>query len=158
MSRPKGYETQSPIPANPATLGERLRWLRKQRGLTQVELAEAIGCEQTMVSSWEGDRTRPTAATLLTLARFHHLPLEVVAGGEGFLGAATAALETIRAKGHARTAKRAAAEVRLEPPPFGQVVMMDLAKDATTATDLADAQMQFLRAVQKGRDVWIVVR
>jgi transcriptional regulator with XRE-family HTH domain len=38
------------------TLGERLTRLRKQRGFTQVELAEKVGITQVLISAYETDR------------------------------------------------------------------------------------------------------
>ena len=38
------------------TLGQRLARLRKQRGFTQVELAEKVGITQVLISAYETDR------------------------------------------------------------------------------------------------------
>lgn len=145
-------------PDNPSTLGERLRWLRKNRGLTQVELAEAMGCEQTMISSWEVGRTRPTSATLVALARFHQMPLEALDEGENFMDIAPKVLESLRLQGRTKSESGAAVELRLDPAPFGKVAIADLSTSATITTDSNDAMVQFLRAIQKGREVWLVMR
>ncbi|HEX7154411.1 MAG TPA: helix-turn-helix transcriptional regulator [Thermoanaerobaculia bacterium] len=48
--------------------GERLRELRKKRGMTQVMLAEATGVKQSHVSSMERGTLLPNLLTLLRLA------------------------------------------------------------------------------------------
>jgi transcriptional regulator with XRE-family HTH domain len=55
------------------TFGERLARLRKERGLTQVELAEQMGLTQALITSYECDRLRMHAEML---ARFS-LALEI---------------------------------------------------------------------------------
>lgn len=48
-------------------MGKKRREARKAAGLTQVELAEKVGCKQKDISRWEAGRP-PTAATLKKLA------------------------------------------------------------------------------------------
>jgi len=50
------------------TLGERLRRLRKARGFTQVELAQAIGVSQPTVAYYETEDGLPGATHVLKLA------------------------------------------------------------------------------------------
>lgn len=54
-------------PENP--FGARLRDLRKARGFTQAELAEAIGSSQRMIAYYETQGGTPAAPLLLKLAR-----------------------------------------------------------------------------------------
>lgn len=49
------------------TLGQRLRFYRQRRLLTQVELASLIGTSQHAVSRWERDAVRPRPATMRQL-------------------------------------------------------------------------------------------
>jgi transcriptional regulator with XRE-family HTH domain len=51
-----------------ARLGERLRAIRKQRGVTQVDLAQAIGTTQNIVSDYERGKLRPNTTILTKLA------------------------------------------------------------------------------------------
>jgi len=46
----------------------RLRDLRKQKGLSQTELAEAVGVHYTHIGRYERGRSRPAADTLKRLA------------------------------------------------------------------------------------------
>lgn len=54
-----------------ATFGERLRELREERGLTQPELAEALGVGKNTIFVWEKERRKPAKDfDLLKAARF----------------------------------------------------------------------------------------
>lgn len=49
-------------------MGEKLRAARKAAGLSQVELAEKVGCTQKDVCRWETEEREPKASTLKKLA------------------------------------------------------------------------------------------
>ena len=53
---PKKPTITKPLDFHGETIGQRLTQLRKQRGYTQVELAEKIGIRQLLVSAYEKDR------------------------------------------------------------------------------------------------------
>jgi transcriptional regulator with XRE-family HTH domain len=53
---PKRPTITKPLDFHGETIGQRLTQLRKQRGYTQVELAEKIGIRQVLVSAYEKDR------------------------------------------------------------------------------------------------------
>ena len=53
MDLPPG--SGSVIAAGEESIGRRLARIRKERGLTQIELAEKIGIIQSLVSSYEND-------------------------------------------------------------------------------------------------------
>jgi len=57
-----------PIDWGKESLGQRLARLRKERGFTQVELAEKIGIVQTLVTDYETDRLRLTAEMAVRFA------------------------------------------------------------------------------------------
>lgn len=50
------------------SLGERIARLRKERGVTQQELAERIGTIQVLISDYERDRLRVTAEMVVRIA------------------------------------------------------------------------------------------
>ena len=50
------------------TIGQRLTRLRKERGWTQVELAERIGIIQSLISDYERDRLRMNPDMVLRFA------------------------------------------------------------------------------------------
>jgi transcriptional regulator with XRE-family HTH domain len=49
-------------------IGNRLRELRKRRGLTQAEVAEAVGVKQTLVSEYERGTVRIHGALIAAFA------------------------------------------------------------------------------------------
>jgi len=146
------YET-SPMPTQPRTLAERLRWLRKQSGLTQVEVSQALGCEQAMISSWEVGRTRPSAVTLGALAKHYGVSLPSLDSGAGFMeeAARRPLLETAAEPGEGSA-------LALPPVAPGQVMLLDEKAGTQTSTDAAEAMATLLRALKKGRKAWVVVR
>jgi transcriptional regulator with XRE-family HTH domain len=147
------YET-SPLPRHPRTLAERLRWLRKQAGLTQVEVSQALGCEQAMVSSWEVGRTKPSAVTLGVLAKHYGISLVALDTGHGFK-------EEAEQRPWPKAVDEAPSpEGSLALPPVapGQVMLLDEKAGTQTSTDAAEAMAALLRALKKGRKAWVVVR
>ncbi len=46
------------------SFGQKLRSARKKRGMTQKELAEAVGAKHNSVSNWEKDLNRPDTDTI----------------------------------------------------------------------------------------------
>jgi transcriptional regulator with XRE-family HTH domain len=56
------------LPGRADSLGERLAYLRKQRGYTQVELAEQMGIIQSLISDYERDRLRPHPEMIVRFA------------------------------------------------------------------------------------------
>ena len=51
------------------TLGEKIRRLREERGLSQEELAEALDVSRQTVSNWENDKATPDAVKLGLLCK-----------------------------------------------------------------------------------------
>ncbi|NQY68437.1 MAG: helix-turn-helix transcriptional regulator [Flavobacteriales bacterium] len=49
-------------------LGERIKELRKSKGMTQLDLAAAINQDYTSITRLEAGRTNPTYVTLLKIA------------------------------------------------------------------------------------------
>ena len=49
--------------------GKRLVTLRKERAMTQQSLADAVGCNITMVRRYEAGETRPTLEVIRNMAR-----------------------------------------------------------------------------------------
>ena len=59
-------------------MDNKLRQLRKERKLTQVELQMRTGIEQALLSKFEnGDRVPPTE-TLITLADFYNVSIDYI--------------------------------------------------------------------------------
>lgn len=53
-------------------VGENLRIKRIEQGLTQNEVAKAIGVGRTTISSWEVNRTEPSIGDIEKLANLYH--------------------------------------------------------------------------------------
>ena len=51
------------------TTGEKIAKCRKEKGMTQVELAEALNVTRQAVSRWEGDLAFPETDTLMKMSR-----------------------------------------------------------------------------------------
>lgn len=61
---------EMPAKKEPHTaFGKRLFALRKMRGLTQVQLAEALGTTQRVISYYETDAELPPSTAIIPLAR-----------------------------------------------------------------------------------------
>ena len=57
------------------TLGQRIQALRKEKGLSQEALGEALGVSRQAVSQWEADASLPELDKLVGLSRLFGLPL-----------------------------------------------------------------------------------
>ena len=49
---------------------ERLKELRAAKGLSQMQLAQAVGLSQSAIAKWELGKTEPTASAIILLAAF----------------------------------------------------------------------------------------
>lgn len=58
----------------------RIKELRKQKGLSQTELAHALSLEQTTISSYEQEKTEPNISTLIKLADYYNVSLDYLCG------------------------------------------------------------------------------
>ena len=66
------------------TLGERIAYYRKRRGLTQEQLAEQCSVTPQAVSKWENDVSYPDITLLKTLARTFGISVdELLDDGQG---------------------------------------------------------------------------
>lgn len=60
--------------------GERLKELRQDAHLSQMDLANATGISQSAIAKWERNKTEPTASALLILADFFHETVDYLLG------------------------------------------------------------------------------
>ena len=67
---------------------EKLQKLRKQKGLTQEELAQKLFVSRTAVSKWESGRGYPNIESLKEIANFFSVTLDELLSGEELLNAA----------------------------------------------------------------------
>ncbi len=59
-----------------------IKFLRKQRGLSQAELANKLSVHQTLISQLERGAVVPSGATLVELAEFFHVSTDYILGRE----------------------------------------------------------------------------
>ena len=57
------------------TLGKRIAYFRKQRGLSQEKVEEYIGISRQAVTKWENDNSRPNTDNLLQLSALFEISL-----------------------------------------------------------------------------------
>lgn len=69
-------------------LNEKLQLLRKQKGLTQEELAEKLYVSRTAVSKWESGRGMPGIDSLKAISRFFAVSLDDLLSGDALLSIA----------------------------------------------------------------------
>ena len=60
------------------TMGEKINSLRKQKKMTQDELAEKMGVSPQAVSKWEKDLSIPDLPILIGLSDFFHISLDAL--------------------------------------------------------------------------------
>lgn len=67
---------------NQIKIGSFLKELRKEKGLTQEQLAEALNISNRSVSRWETGSTMPDLSTLITLAEYYDVEVREIIDGE----------------------------------------------------------------------------
>ena len=65
------------------TFGERIKALRKERGMTQEELAERLSVTRQTVSKWEQGTTQPDLDRVLELGRLFGVSTDYLLDGGG---------------------------------------------------------------------------
>lgn len=63
-------------------VGALLRALRKEKNVTQEQLAEALGVSNRSVSRWENGKTLPDFDLLLELAKYYGVGIDEILAGE----------------------------------------------------------------------------
>ena len=62
---------------------EKIQELRKQRGITQEELAKALYVSRTAISKWESGRGYPNLDSLKAIAKYYGVTIDYLVGREG---------------------------------------------------------------------------
>ena len=68
------------------TFSEMSRYLRKEKGLSQVELAKALNVSKACISMIEIGKNEPTAITLIKYADFFECSIDYLLGREDDFG------------------------------------------------------------------------
>lgn len=64
------------------SFGEKLKELRLDKGVGQIQLAKELGVGKSVISLWELDRCEPTLSNLVKIARYFGVSLDYLAGLE----------------------------------------------------------------------------
>ena len=64
------------------TFGERLKYLRQEKNLGQVELAKQLDVGKSIISLWEQGKCEPTLSKLIVMAKFFNVSIDYLAGLE----------------------------------------------------------------------------
>ena len=64
------------------TIGQRIAQLRRERGMSQEELGEAMGVSRQAISKWESDAALPEVEKLIALSRLFAIPVGQLLGVE----------------------------------------------------------------------------
>ncbi len=59
-----------------------LKMLRQEANVGQVELAEAIGVSNGIISLWESGKREPTMSSLISLSNYFKVSLDYLVGKE----------------------------------------------------------------------------
>lgn len=64
------------------TFGEKLKYLRLEKGLGQIQLAKELDVGKTIISLWEQGKRMPTLPRLVVIAQFFNVTIDYLAGLE----------------------------------------------------------------------------
>lgn len=59
-------------------LSQKLKTLRKKRGLSQLELAEVLHVSRQAITGWEAGTSRPSTENMQSLSRLYNVPIEIL--------------------------------------------------------------------------------
>lgn len=63
---------------------QRLKELRKENSISQIELAKAIGYSQPIISQWESEIYEPTASAVVAVADYFNVCTDYLLGRKDF--------------------------------------------------------------------------
>ena len=59
---------------------ERLKELREEKNVSQMELSKATGLSQSAIARWELNKTEPNASALITLSEYFNESVDYLLG------------------------------------------------------------------------------
>ena len=59
-----------------------LKVLRKEKGLSQPELAKQLNVSKGIISFWENEKYEPTASNIILIAKFFEVTIDFLLGIE----------------------------------------------------------------------------
>lgn len=64
------------------TFGEKLRYLRQEKNINQIQLAKELDVGKSIVSLWEQNKCEPTLSKLIAMAKYFCVSIDYLAGLE----------------------------------------------------------------------------
>ena len=61
-------------------IGERIKELRKEKGVSQLTLAKAVGVDKRAIIFWEQQVNEPKASYIVNLAKFFNVSTDYLLG------------------------------------------------------------------------------
>ncbi|MBS1941285.1 MAG: helix-turn-helix transcriptional regulator [Bacteroidetes bacterium] len=148
--KPRGRYKPRKAPSKPTTLGQRLRALRLQHGLTQAQVAGRLFSDQTTVSAWERGKAEPSGAALAALCSLFEVSRTALETGRGL----------DKAYPSAQTNSKAAEGFRPAFDPLeldGKVgALVDIATGRVRPATLAELKKALDVAAKAKLPVWVV--
>ena len=62
------------------TFGDRLKALRKEKNIGQIELAKQLNVGKSIISLWEKNECEPTLTKLISISKFFNVTIDYLAG------------------------------------------------------------------------------
>lgn len=62
------------------SFGERLKELRHEKNIGQVELSKSVGVSKGIISMWENGLREPTMSNLIAIAKFFEVSIDYLVG------------------------------------------------------------------------------
>ncbi len=66
------------------TYKEKIKELRTEKNLSQMELANATGISQSAIAKWELGKAEPTATNIITMANYFEVSTDYLLGREDY--------------------------------------------------------------------------
>jgi transcriptional regulator with XRE-family HTH domain len=82
MMASRNKTKRAPLKIGGETFGQRLARIRKEKGYTQVELADKVGMVQVVISDYELDKLRPYHDTVLRFAEAFGMSTDELLGAK----------------------------------------------------------------------------
>ena len=137
-------------------LGTRIRALRKERGLSQEALAQALEVSRQAVTKWEDGSSLPSTANLFALSGFFGVPLAELTGTpEDTTSASNAAVISEKARAKRAKALRIGAWVLLA---VSVPVLLICAVQYFTAGPPIPEDVSIVGGVDMATDIYVIGR
>lgn len=63
-------------------LSKNIKYLRKDRNLTQEDIANIVGKARSLISAWESDDREITAEDIVKLSKYFNVPMDELVGSD----------------------------------------------------------------------------